>query len=268
MSWQHRVYLGTWQFSGDFHSVSEQEIKTLISSAIGYGIMRFDTAAVYGNGNVELTLGKILPSDAVIVTKVPALRKPDILTTDKISGYYSPESIKKSAMESLTRLNRKSVDTILLHNWVSAWDIGNEDILEALNALKKLGLTERVGISLPDEFELRLPETLIQNIDVVEAPYNLNDSWILHDLPVLAKEGKEVLLRSLFVQGLLVKSIEERQRLVSGDCRIKSVEKVSGLKKQSSCVLLQKAWKLDTSVVLGMTTENQIRENIESLKGE
>lgn len=267
MNYLDRIYMGTWQFDGNFQKFSESEIKNIIFFALDCGIYKFDTAAAYGKGNVEIILGHILPTDAVIITKIPALKKPDLLTSNSVNEYYSVESIRKSTIESLQRLNRKSVNTILLHNWVPSWNFGSLKIFEALNGLKRSGLTQRVGISLPDGFGTELPVELVRYIDVVESPFNPHECWILGSLSALKKMGKEVLLRSIFAQGLLLKDENERLKLASSDYRRKSFNKFLNVGKQKYQTLFHQALKLGTSVVVGMTDKKQIRQNLKLLKG-
>ena len=83
-----RLYLGTWQFSGQFRKLTEKEIIDLIAVALQHGIYKFDTAIAYGNGLVESILGKILPQSCFVTTKIPAAQKPDLHTADRIERYY------------------------------------------------------------------------------------------------------------------------------------------------------------------------------------
>lgn len=237
-----RLYFGTWQLGGQFKNLSSLEIIVLLRFALNSGIRRFDTAAVYGTGRVEEMLGLYLPEDAVIVTKIPAIRKPYLSSPGPIQEFYSRDHLYNSLENSLQRLQRSSVDTVLLHNWLPSWScIGNE-VLQCLGEMKDKGLVKRVGISLPDDFGFLLDPTVLSCIDVIEAPFNPGQQWVLEQLPSLLRMKKEVLLRSLFCQGKLL-----RGRLAEP--------------------ILHDALKLGTSLVIGMTTKEQITQNIECLKG-
>lgn len=242
MRWCNRLYFGTWQFGGQFKNLSSGEIEKLLLFALDSGVRRFDTAAVYGGGKVEEILGACLPQDAIIVTKIPAITKPILDSPEPIQHFYSQDSIYRSVYESLRRLRRDSVDTVLLHNWLPTWSSEGVEVLQSLTTLKNEGIAMRVGISLPDNFSTCINETCLSYIDVVEAPFNPQEQWILGQLPHLLREEKEILLRSLFLQGKLLGQY--------------AVE-----------VLLREAVALDTSVVIGMTTQEQIVYNIKYLKG-
>lgn len=243
MKWFERLYLGTWQFGGQFKKLSPAYIESLLIFAISSGIRRFDTAAVYGKGKVEEILGKCLPKDAVIVTKIPAASKPSLESPAPIMEFYSLDDIRRSVYESLSRLGRGSIDTILLHNWLPAWSSDAIIILELLNSFKNEGVVSKVGISLPDNFFSNIDETVIPYLDVIEAPFNSRQMWILQQLPQLLALNKEILLRSLFCQG----------ELLTG--------------QESADMIVQKTIKLGTSMVIGMTTEEQVTNNIATLKG-
>jgi len=151
--------------------------------------------------------------------------------------------IHRSVNESLERLRRSSVDVVLLHNWLPTWSEDAVAILECLNELKDQGMAQRVGISLPDNFSCSISDAVLSHIDVIEAPFNSEQRWVLTQLPTLIELKKEIILRSLFGQG----------KLLAG---------------RSAESLIQDALKLETSVVIGMTTEEQITRNINCLKGE
>lgn len=267
MNWQKRLYFGTWQFGGDFRKWNDLEIKHLISYALARGIKKFDTAAVYGAGNVERILGCILPDEAAVVTKIAASSKPTLSSNNSIDKYYSEESIRGGVEKSLERLRRATVDTILLHNWIPAWNTSGLNILRVMNDLKKSGLTKRIGISFPDGFGAQLPMPVVRRIDVIEAPFNFRDRWILSQLPVLKQAGKEIILRSIFIQGLLTRDQDERRQFPPYDCRSSKTDKISTEIKQDPHELVRQAWALGTSVAIGMTTEEQIEKNLATLKG-
>ncbi len=244
MEWSNRLYFGTWQLGGKFKNLSPAYIESLLLFAVSSGIRRFDTAAVYGGGKVEEMLGAYLPEDAVIVTKIPAESKPNLGAPEPIQRFYSQDGIHQSVYRSLERLRRSSVDTLLLHNWLPTWSSDAEEILECLNGLKSEGVVKRVGISLPDNFLCPISEAVLPHIDIIETPFNTEQTWVLQQLPYLLKLKKEVLLRSLFKQGKLLTS------------------------PHSAEMIVQNAFALCASVVIGMTTQEQVSRNISYLRGE
>ena len=241
MEWSNRLYFGTWQLGGQFKNLSPSYIESLLLFAISSGIRRFDTAAVYGEGKVEEILGVCLPEYAVIVTKIPATKKPKLEVAAPIDEFYTPDHIDRSVEGSLRRLKRAQIDTVLLHNWLPSWSPDASSILHHLQEMKNKDIVRRVGISLPNDFSAHINDEVLSLVDVIEAPYNPNQRWVLEQLPKFIDLGKEVLLRSLFDQGKL-------------------------LAAYSAESLVADATKLGTSVVIGMTTEDQVTQNIHHLK--
>jgi aryl-alcohol dehydrogenase-like predicted oxidoreductase len=261
---KERLYLGTWQFGGQFKWLSDTQICDLLSFAWKSGIHRFDTAAVYGNGHVETLLGEVLPKKSVIVTKVPAVARLSLDAATSPSVCYPREWVLQSVEASLKRLRRSRIDAVLLHNWTRTWhDVQGVDSI--LFELKHEGLVGKIGISLPDGYEADIPKSLYPIAEVIEAPFNLLNQWIVPQLPCLRAQGTEVLLRSVFLQGMLLFTDSTLAELDIGDIRR---EKFNAVKQHSGArpeAILQGLRSLPTSFVIGMTTREQITENLKLL---
>ena len=236
------LYLGTWQYSGDFKQLSDEQIIKLISYAKQKGIKQFDTALVYGKGKVEKLLSKIIDNSDKIVTKIPAKTKPKTGFVSELKQYYDFDYIKSCLDISLCNLKRKKIDILLLHNWVKEWNNSHE-LIDWLISLKKYGYADKIGISLPNGYEECLPDHILKQIDVIEAPYNPDNIWIIKDINKYKENNIEIILRSLFMQGQLLND-----------------------NKQKYSNILNKAKSLGTSLTIGMTTETQIDNNIKILK--
>ena len=236
----NNLFYGTWELDGVLKNIDEKTAIKLLEYAKSKGIDKFDTAIVYGNGKVEKMLSAIVEDDDEILTKVPAIVKPSIDAVN-ISEYYPEKYIEKKVNESLKNLNRESIDIVLLHNWSTNWE---EDLmpLHELKQIKDKGIVKKIGISLPNNYNKRLPDKIIKMIDYIEAPYNIDEKWILNDINYYRQNNIEIILRSLFKQGTLLK-----ENLVS----------------VKETILFIK--KLDVFVTIGMTSKDQIDENIKLL---
>ncbi len=242
IKWNNRIYLGTWQYGGGFKDLSNEEIKSLLQYAKDKGIKKFDTALVYGKGNVEKMLSIVIDDNNEVVTKIPAKKKPSNDSDSIITDYYSYEYMKECVNKSLCNLNKDRIDTCLLHNWSVDWN-KHFEIIEWLLKLKEENLIERIGISLPNGYDNTLPDEILSCIDVIEAPYNLENTWIERYIEEYKGYGIEVILRSLFLQG---KTLRENNT--------------------SAEDIIRKAMEMNTSLVIGMTTFDQIDKNIKVLE--
>jgi aryl-alcohol dehydrogenase-like predicted oxidoreductase len=256
-----RLYFGTWQFGGQFKKMSRLEMVSLVEYALRKGVLRFDTAMVYGSGKVEEMLGEVLPREAVIVTKIPAIKKPAGNLCGGVEEYYPEDFIRKSLDASLRRLKRDNIGTLLLHNWSSVWDNKSEQVFSLLEKLKTEGLVKRIGISFPDGHNCFVGENIMKRIDVVEAPCNIVSNEIVGQIPRLSAHGKEVILRSIFLQGILLRNEIERTDFLPEDVRL---ARIADAPSQcfTSQEILSPVLTFGTSVAVGMTTFGQIDENI------
>ena len=236
----NNLYLGTWQYSGDFKKMSDQEIIELIKYSKECGIRKFDTALVYGNGRVEKFLGNIISPNDIVLTKIPSKSKPPLENPLSLKNYYDYEYIVNCITESLNNLKRKYIDICLLHNWTYDWNYESE-LLSWLQEIKEKGLVKKVGISLPNNYDNYIDEKILNIIDVVEAPYNYKNIWIEKYINNIKIYGVEVILRSLFLQGTLKD-------------------------KSSYSDIIRNACCCNTSLVIGMTTKEQIDNNVKIMK--
>jgi len=120
-----------------------------ITRAIELGINYIDTAPLYGNGESERNLGRVLKA-----------LKPDIVLGTKVRLKAADrgrigESVARSMDESLQRLDRDHVDLFQLHNPLVAADGGDRlaidialnEVVPAMQRLQKAGKTRFIGFS-------------------------------------------------------------------------------------------------------------------------
>jgi aryl-alcohol dehydrogenase-like predicted oxidoreductase len=122
-----------------------------VARALDAGITYFDTAAAYGNGRSEETIGPILRELKANVTLGTKFR----LDPEEIPN--AAASIRAQLEASLKRLGQDSVDLFNLHNRIGFDVSGNqgalsvEDVLgpvaEGLAKVREAGLTRMIGIT-------------------------------------------------------------------------------------------------------------------------
>lgn len=112
-----------------------------IGRALDAGVNYFDTAVLYGNGESEKNLGRILgklkPRDAVVGTKVRL--PPDC---GSIAG-----EITKSLEGSLRRLGMEQVGILHLHNPITSSHHVLAEVVPAFEALRRQGKVRFLGIT-------------------------------------------------------------------------------------------------------------------------
>jgi aryl-alcohol dehydrogenase-like predicted oxidoreductase len=226
------IGFGTWGISGDWgRQIPKQEIFGTYKLAIDAGINFFDTAAVYGNGFAEQTIGEMQNESIIVLTKIPALTKPKE-PIQPFPYYYPTRHIVKRAQESAQRLNRKIVDILLLHNWNPAWNKNASEYLRPLLKLKEARKVNAIGVSIPNWMDSSINELLEKNlVDCVELPLNLFQQWAIEKIIKKAKDcGVGVLARSPLDHGSLGTLLERVDSLPQGDFRKKEF---SGSQKET-----------------------------------
>jgi aryl-alcohol dehydrogenase-like predicted oxidoreductase len=152
------------------------KMRRAVARALELGVIYFDTASLYGDGQSEVNLGAVLRelrADPIVGTKV-RLRPPDL---DRIEA-----AIAESVEASLRRLGRERVDLIQLHNsftphsgseWAGVTLHHFSAVLRAFEALERQGKVRFWGITGLGE-----TATLHQVVEgggfhTVQAVYNL-----------------------------------------------------------------------------------------------
>ncbi len=252
-----RITFGTWGLS-EWDNYSQEYCKEICNLAYKKGIRSFDTASVYGNGKAEEFLS-FLPRDCFIATKVPAKNK-----SEKLSEAYDSAWVRDFIDMSRNRLNRDSLDLVLLHNWDYSWN-NYQPLIDLMADLKDKGLVNNWGISLP--FESPSNQNNIFNesiIDFFQIHYNILQQQNRKTINYLKQKNKKVLLRSVLLHGFLMDSTNppftrkysfEKQNLEKNKVRL-----LAGLnKKERLEFCLGNAYSTGAdSIILGITKKEHI----------
>ncbi len=108
----------------------------VLEEALNMGVNYIDTARGYQNGNNEVMVGKVIKKK----------RKNVFLTTKESAK--SKKSILEGTEESLKALDTDYIDALLAHGLSSREQVYDEDIMSALEKLKKEGKARFVGVSI------------------------------------------------------------------------------------------------------------------------
>jgi aryl-alcohol dehydrogenase-like predicted oxidoreductase len=199
-----RLGLGTVQF-GTAYGVANKTgrptaamVSDILVSARAGGIDLLDTAPGYGDS--ESVLGETIAPDQPfrIVTKTPAFGAETLGPADGAALIASVEA-------SLARLRQRKLFAVLVHHGINLLKPGGAYLWNALTALKDRGLVDKIGYSAYSPNEI----ARIQNLfaaEIVQTPANILDQRLVKTgmLAALKRDGVEVHVRSVFLQGLLV----------------------------------------------------------------
>lgn len=132
-------------------SMTNQEISTLVHTALDEGINFFDHADVYGGGKSEAKFAEAIGMN-------PSLREKMILQTKcgirKGSFDFSKEHILEAVDGSLKRLRTDYLDVLLLHRPDAL--VEPEEVAEAFTILETSGKVKYFGVSNQNPMQIEL----------------------------------------------------------------------------------------------------------------
>ena len=163
-------------------ALENQDISTLIHTALDEGINFFDHADIYGGGQSEAKFAEALDM-------TPRLRDKMILQTKcgirKGSFDFSKEHILAAADGSLKRLQTDFVDVLLLHRPDAL--VEPEEVAEAFTFLQDSGKVRHFGVSNQNPMQVELLRKFVKqpiiinqlqfsitNTGMIDAGFNVN----------------------------------------------------------------------------------------------
>ena len=207
---------GNWEFG--WGPQDDDESIAAIHHALDQGINWIDTAAAYGFGRSEQTVGRALQGVAerpYVFTKCSLLEGPDRTVVHSLRR----DSILREAEGSLRRLAVDAIDLYQIH-----WPNPAEEIEEgwgALAELKDQGLVRHIGVSNFDVDQLRRIQQ-IAPVETLQPQYSLVERDAERELLRFAeREGIGVIVYSPMGSGMLTGGMtrERVERLPEDDWR-------------------------------------------------
>jgi aryl-alcohol dehydrogenase-like predicted oxidoreductase len=211
-----RIGFGAWALGGagydwGWGAQDDEESIAAIHHALELGVNWIDTAAQYGFGHSEETVGRALAGLAErphVFTKGGQPEGPGRTTVQSLKR----DSILREAHASLERLGIEAIDLYQIH-----WPIPDEEIEEgwsALAELKEQELVRHIGVSNFDVGQLRRIQS-IAPVETLQPPYSLVAREVEDEtLPFAEREGIGVIAYSPMGSGLLTGAMT-RERIES-----------------------------------------------------
>ncbi|MBQ4529419.1 MAG: aldo/keto reductase [Lachnospiraceae bacterium] len=151
--------IGTWGYGSGYNgakmvfgkSYSEEQLWDTFETAYELGFTMWDTAEVYGMGNAEKLLGKMITD-----------KKEIILSTKHMPGKkYRSGEVTKALKNSLERLNVERIDLYWLHEPYNL----QKNLEEMANCVKS-GMVKQIGISNCDIEQLEKADHILKQCGV------------------------------------------------------------------------------------------------------
>jgi aryl-alcohol dehydrogenase-like predicted oxidoreductase len=179
-------------------TLSREEVARILDTAVDRGIDSIDTAIAYGQS--ESIIGETSQNRFNIISKLPPLP----VDISNVS-----EWVHSQVQGSLSRLKCTSLDALLLHRPQDLTGAQGVELYDAIKSLMAEKMIDRFGVSIysPDDLEGIIGTF---DIHVVQAPLNVFDRRILGVTDQLSALNIEVHVRSVFLQGVLIASPQDR----------------------------------------------------------
>ncbi len=131
----------TWGMGSYDSSITEQTIRDAWDACIENGVTLFDTAEVYGGGESERIIGRLLKADV-------GRRKDIVIATKFMPLPYKlnvTSALVDAAKKSIDRMGIDKIDLYQLHGPISLR--GHGALADAMAAAKQQGLIDGIGVS-------------------------------------------------------------------------------------------------------------------------
>ena len=216
------IGFGAWGIGGrtagetSYGATEDSRSRAALERALDLGITFYDTSNVYGDGHSEALIGEAFAhrrERVVIATKAGLARydaPPD----------FSPEALRRSLDQSLTRLCTNYVDLLQLHNPPPDLFRRLPESYAALQAFMREGKIRSFGVSVktPDEALAMLQRHLVP---CVQINFNMLDIRAVEAglFDRAASDGVGIIARTPLSFGFLSGAVTRDTRFSEGDHR-------------------------------------------------
>lgn len=194
------ISLGTWQVGGKWgEKFNYSNAEQILNLAIDSGINFIDTADVYGDGESEKAVGKVVKSRAeeiYIATKCGRKLSPHI------NESYTTNALRKCVEDSLSNMGIECIDLIQLH-CPPTEVFYRDEIFELFDRLKQEGKIRNLGVSI-EKVEEGLRAMTYSNVTAIQFIFNMFRQKPIDELFAAAKTNNIGLIaRVPLASGLL-----------------------------------------------------------------
>lgn len=210
------VRLGTWQVGGKLgDDFSEANANSILNEAVDAGVNFIDTADVYGNGDSEKAVGRLVRSrkeKVYVATKCGRQLQPHVAEA------YQVPVLRKFVESSLRNMGLETIDLLQLHCPPTAVYYRPE-IFEFFQRLKEEGKVQNLGVSV-EKVEEALKAIEYSNVTTVQIIFNM---FRQRPAELFFKEAKRkdvgIIVRVPLASGLLTGKFTAATEFTSGDHR-------------------------------------------------
>ncbi len=210
------ISLGTWQVGGKWGTdFSHENADAILNTAVDQGVNFIDTADVYGEGESEQAVGRLVKNRSeriYIATKCGRKLQPHT------NESYTPEALRRFVEDSLRNMGLERIDLIQLH--CPPWEVYyRPEIFDLFDRLKEEGKIAYLGVSV-EKVEEALKAIEYPNVASVQIIFNM---FRQRPAELFFREAREkdigILARVPLASGLLTGKFSKASTFGPGDHR-------------------------------------------------
>jgi len=238
--------------------------EAIVRLAWDNGVREFDTAQAYGVS--EKVLGAVLKKLGISnFAKVITKPNPEL-------DYSNAKEIEKCINISLSSLGSKSLYCYMLHR-EELLDLWNKNLREILFSMVENKAIENIGISVYSPSKA-LEALKTDGINFVQIPSNILDRRFDDEgvFNLAKKMGKNIYIRSVFLQGLVVMDLNNLPKNMSFAkpilYKINKLSSELNITKQELAIAYIKNAYPEAKIILGIDNVEQLLMNLDIFKME
>ncbi len=210
------IGLGTWQVGGRWgEPFDEKRAEEIVNGAIDRGVNFIDTADVYGDGQSEAVVGRVVRSRSetvYVATKCGRRLNPHV------ADAYTPEAMRGFVDNSLRNSGLERIDLIQLH-CPPTEVYYRPEIFEVFDRLSDEGKISNLGVSV-EKVEEALKAIEYDNVATVQIIFNMfRHRPAERFFPAAVERNVGVIVRVPLASGLLSGKFNEDSTFAEGDHR-------------------------------------------------
>ena len=262
-----RLILGSANFGAPYglknrgiNEVSKSDLELLSENFKKFNIKDIDTAADY-EGSHEI-LGSYFSKNEEIA----------YFTKFGQKSYSSVSNFEKAMKKSLKLLKRDKLQGVALREFSEADSEIQVKIVKYLQNLKEKGVLSTFGITVYDSQELRKLGKKLAYFDYIQVPENIADRRLINNplMMDIVSEGIDIQVRSIFLQGLLIKPINEiPSRFREANKVFESLNELACSRRETMLQLAvnyASSIKWSTGIVLGISSVKDLIEIVDAME--
>ncbi len=228
----------------------------LLNISYNTGLRLLDTAQAYGSA--QSVIGEFHK-------KHPDKR---FKVISKLSG-NNTSSLKHDLDSILSAVNLKSLEGYLFHNFDDL--LNSEKLFAELKHLKEQDLVKKIGVSLYTNEQIK-SISKYKGLDIVQLPFNLldNSSLRLSSIEYLKAANIEVHVRSIFLQGLFFKPVNQipngLSELVPHLIKLRNLADEAKVSIGTLAIGYVFNQSLIDKILIGVETSEQLKSNLHDIE--